>query len=204
MTTATSGVAPMKIVFLAVLSRYRTEKDFAFMFTAKYCRTGAIACTTGRSPIAFASSRVNFFRFNTSGGIRRPTVGGMRWTKIKFDPRTWICDAMLLFRPLMIDDIPITVATPITTPRTVKNERSLFLRRESSARSRISLISQGHDGVEIGCFSCGIDSKEQADAGGYDEAECHRPPFDCGRQRRQPRNRQCNGGTQQNTDDSAN
>src|SRR4030095_7774861 len=137
---------------------------------------------------AFASSRVNFFRFNTSGGNRPPTVGGMRWTKIKLDPRSWICDAMLLFSPLMIDDIPITVATPMTTPRTVKNDRSLFLRRESSARSRISLISQCHDGIEIGCFRGGIDPEEQADARGYGEGAGPPPPLNTPPREGQPRN----------------
>ena len=44
------------------------------------------------------------------------------------------------YRPAVFDDIPITVATPITTPRTVKNERSLFLRTESSASRMISLM----------------------------------------------------------------
>src|SRR5262245_42814794 len=194
----------MKIVFFAVLSRYRTEKDFAFMLTAKYCRTGATACTSGSSPIAFASSRVNFLRLNTSGGNRPPTVGGMRWTKIKFDPRSWICDAILLFSPLRIDDIRMTVKNPATTPRTVKNERSLFLRRESGASRRNSLISQGHDRIEIGRLRRGIDPEKQADARGYDEAERHCPPFNRSRQRRQPRNCQCNGGSKQNADDATN
>src|SRR5262249_7935985 len=165
--------APMKIVFFAVLSRYRTEKDFAFMSTAKYCSTGATACTSGSSPTAFASSKVNFLRLNTSGGNRPPTVGGMRCTKIRFAPRSWICEAIRLLSPLMIDDMPITVATPMTTPRTVKNDRSLFLRRESSASSRISLISQSHDGIEIGCFGCRINPEEQADTRRYEEAERH-------------------------------
>src|SRR5262249_61184330 len=110
----------MKIVFFAVLSRYRTEKDFAFMFTAKYWRTGATACTTGSSPIAFASSRVNFFRFNTSGGNRPPTVGGIRCTKIKFNPRSWICDSMLLLSQVMIDELQFQDSLPLTTSVTYK------------------------------------------------------------------------------------
>src|SRR5262249_42646509 len=131
-----------------------------------------------------ASSSVSFFRLNTSGGSLPPTVGGMRWTKMRFAPRSWICDEMLVFSPLMIEDIPITVATPMTTPSTVRNDLSLFLRRESSASSRISFISKRHDRIEVGCFCCGIDPEEKTDARGNKKAKRHCPPFDGSRQRR--------------------
>src|SRR5438874_13330485 len=98
--------------------------------------------------------------------------------KIRFDPRSWICEEMLLFRPLMMEDIPITVATPITTPSTVRNDRSLFLRRESSASRRISLIAKRHDGIQIGRLRCRIDPEEQTDARRNSKAERYRPPFD--------------------------
>src|SRR6266850_6669682 len=110
---------------------------------------------------------------------------------------------MLLFSPLMIEDIPMTVATPITTPRTVRNDRSVFFRSESSASSRISLISQSHNRIEVGRFRCGIDPKEQADTGGHAQSERNRPPFDRSGKGRQPRNRQCNRGAEQNSDDAA-
>ena len=38
----------------------------------------------------------------------------------------------------LADDIPITVATPMTTPRMVRKDLSLLFRNESSASSRIS------------------------------------------------------------------
>src|SRR5262249_54886411 len=180
----------MKMVFFADLSRYRTENDFAFMLIGKYCSIGAIECTKGSSRIAFASSSVSLLRLKTSGGRRPPTVGGMRWTKIRFAPRSWICDEMLLFSPLMMDDIPITVATPITTPSTVRNDRSLFLRRESSASSKISFISQCHNGIEIGRFRCRINPEEKTDTRRNEQAKRHRPPLDRSGQGRHPRNGQ--------------
>src|SRR5262249_30432616 len=133
--------------------------------------------------IALASSIVNFFRFTTSGGRRPPIVGGMRCTKIRLEPRSSIWEAMLVLRPLMIDDMPMTVATPITTPSTVRNERSLFFRNESSASRRISLIAQRHYRIEIRRFCGGIDSEEKPDARGHSEAERNRPPFDGSRKR---------------------
>ena|SRR5438876_9271929 len=154
------------------------------MLIAKYCRIGATAFTSDSSPIAFASSKVSFLRLNSSGANRPPIVGAMRCTKIKLDPISWICDEMLLFKPLMIEDIPITVATPITTPKTVRNDRSLFLRSESNASNRISLIAQCHDGIEIGCLGCRIDAEEKANARGYYQAKRHGPPLDRSRQRR--------------------
>jgi hypothetical protein len=40
--------------------------------------------------------------------------------------------------PLMIDEMSITVITPIITPKTVKKERSLLLRKVASAIFRFS------------------------------------------------------------------
>src|SRR5439155_24725856 len=112
-----------------------------------------------------------------SGGKRHPIVGGIRCTKIKFDPKSSICDEMLLLRPLMMDDIPITVATPITTPRIVRNDLSLFLRSESSVRRRISLISQCHYGIEVLRFCRRRNLEEQAYAGRHCQSQCDRPPL---------------------------
>src|SRR5438132_6426968 len=97
---------------------------------------------------------------------------------------------MLLFRPLMIEDIPITVATPMTTPNKVRIDLSVFLRSESRARRKISLIAERHDGIQVCGFGCRINSKEQTNAGRDAKAQSHSPPFDGSRQRSQPRNRQ--------------
>jgi len=69
---------------------------------------------------------------------------------------------LTVFSPLIIDDIPMTVATPITTPSTVRNERSLFFRSESSARRRMSLITQRFDRIEVGRFFRWINAEEQS------------------------------------------
>src|SRR5690349_16547720 len=103
----------------------------------------------------------------------------------------------------MIDDMPITVATPMTTPSTVRNERSLFFRNESNASSRVSLISQRHDGVEIGSFGCRIDTEKEPDGCRNREAESNGPPFDgCGK-RREIGDRQGYRAAQQNSDNSS-
>src|SRR6266849_8245800 len=88
-------------------------------------------------------------------------VGGILWIKTRLDPRSWICEEILELRPLMIDDIPITVATPITTPRMVRKDLSLLLRNESKASSRISFITQSHNGIEIRGFRRRIDTEEK-------------------------------------------
>src|SRR5215469_18828644 len=110
---------------------------------------------------------------------------------------------MLSFNPLMMEDIPMTVATPMTTPRTVRKDRRVFLRSESSASSRISLIAQRHDRVQIGRFGGRIDSEEQADARGYTQPERHRPPFNGSRKRRQVCNGYRNRRSEENPDDPA-
>src|SRR5215467_152523 len=103
----------------------------------------------------------------------------------------------------MMDDMPITVATPITTPSTVRNERSLFFRNESSARRRVSLISQRHDGIEICSFGRRIDSEEESDRRRNRESESNGPPLDGRRERREICNRQSYRAAQQNADNPA-
>src|SRR5580704_11641302 len=105
--------------------------------------------------------------------MRPPIVGGIRCTKIRFEPRSAICEEMLVFSPLMIEDIPMTVATPITTPNTVRKDRNVFLRSESRARRRVSLIPERHDGIEIRRLGCGVDSKKQSDARRDKQAQNH-------------------------------
>src|SRR5262245_4427112 len=93
---------------------------------------------------------------------------------------------MLLLRPLMIDDIPITVATPMMTPSVVRNDLSLFWARESTASRRISLIPQRLDRIEIRRLRCGIDPEKQSSAGRHAETQRDRPPLDRRGQRRLP------------------
>src|ERR1700722_10834590 len=122
--------------------------------------------------------------------MRPPIVGGIRCTKIKFEPRSAICDEILVFSPLIIEDIPITVATPITTPNTVRKDLKVFLRSESRARRRVSLIPERHNRIEVRCLGCGVDSKKQSDARRNAEAQSDGPPFDRSRKRCQPGDRQ--------------
>src|SRR5213592_765680 len=136
--------------------------------------------------MACASSKVNIFRLKTSGGIRPPMASGILETKIRLDPSCSICAAILPFRPLMIEDIPITVATPITIPSTVRKDLRLFLCKESRARRRISFISQRHNRIEVRGLRCRINAEEQAHTGRNHEAERHGPPLDGSWQRRQP------------------
>src|SRR5215470_713700 len=110
---------------------------------------------------------------------------------------------MLSFNPLMMDDIPMTVATPMTTPRTVRKDRRVFLRSESSASSRISLIAQRHDRIQIGRFGGRIDSEEEAETRRYTQPERHCPPFNGSRKRSQVRNGYRNRRSEENPDDPA-
>src|SRR5262245_20800195 len=97
------------------------------------------------------------------------------------------------FRPLMIDDIPLTVVTPITMPSTVNNDRSLFLTSESSASAKVSFIAQRHNRIEVCSLAGGIDAEEQSDAGGNHDRQRDGPPLDRCRQGREGRNRQRDG-----------
>src|SRR5262245_4474335 len=121
-----------------------------------------------------------------SGGILPFTVGGNLATKIKLEPSSSICAATFPLRPLMIEDIPMTVATPITTPNTVKKERNLFLRRESSASRTISLMTQCRDRLHVCSPGCRVDTEEQADGRGDEQTESDGPPFDRCRQGCEP------------------
>ena len=71
----------------------------------------------------------------------RPTAIGKRDTKMRFDPSPSIWDEIAVFSPLITDDMPITVVTPITTPSTVRTERTLLARIESIAMATMSFIT---------------------------------------------------------------
>ena len=58
--------------------------------------------------------------------------------KMMFDPMLLIMLLTLLLRPRTIDEIPMTTATPMTMPSTVRPERSLLLRMVASAIEMIS------------------------------------------------------------------
>ncbi len=55
-----------------------------------------------------------------------------------FDPMLLIMPLTLSLRPRTMEEIPMTTATPITMPSTVRPERSLLLRMVASAIAMIS------------------------------------------------------------------
>src|SRR6266852_5218884 len=88
--------------------------------------------------MAMASSKVSSLRVRISS-VGRPKVKGYRWkAKMILDPRLVMTWLTLSFRPRTIDEIPMTTATPITMPSTVRDERSLLLRMVSTAMFRPS------------------------------------------------------------------
>src|ERR1044071_6823657 len=107
--------------------------------------------------------------------------------------------AMLAFKPLMTEDMPITVVTPITTPSNVSNERRRFLRSESKASRRISLMSQCRDGIQVRSSPCGIDSEEKTHGRRYNHRQYDRPPLHAGGHGREVGDGDGNG----NADDDA-
>ena len=57
--------------------------------------------------------------------------------------------------PAMIDAISITVTTPMITPMTVRNERSLLARKVPSAIQRFSVMSERNSFmIVVLCTSC--------------------------------------------------
>ena len=68
-----------------------------------------------------------------------PVKTGKRKTKRMFEPseltRFWTFE----LRPLTTDEMTMTVMTPMTMPRMVSEERSLLVRRVSSAMAMVSL-----------------------------------------------------------------
>src|SRR5664279_2927710 len=111
-------------------------------------------------------------------------------------PSEFTSACTLLFRPLMTDEIVITVVTPITMPRIVNPERSLFVRRVSSAIrtdsleslsfieskspfARLSLlrpgsylfVAQRFNWVEVCGFPCRVDTENQPDCARHSETD---------------------------------
>ncbi len=58
---------------------------------------------------------------------------GMWKTQMTLEPSELTQSETRLLRPLMTEEMVMTVVTPMTMPRTVKPERSLFVRSVSRA-----------------------------------------------------------------------
>src|SRR5262245_32437692 len=105
--------------------------------------------------------------------------------------------------PLIIDDISITVITPITTPTIVSTERILLARNVSIAILKFSknepvrnfilyyscclFISQSFDRVEPSRFPGRVQACHNANAARDNYGQNSRPPGNAGR-KNQPRN----------------
>jgi len=59
-----------------------------------------------------------------------------------FEPKDSICSAMLLFRPVIMETMAMTVVTPTKTPRTVRKARILWALIAAIAINMLSLISK--------------------------------------------------------------
>src|SRR5262245_4925588 len=102
---------------------------------------------------------------------------------------------------------------PMTTPRTVKAERILFVRTVSKAiattsanrpnRNATSLSPQRFDGIQPRRAHGGVDAEEQADERRNPDAERHRPDFHGRRDRRELRDRHRDGDAEDGPDDAA-
>src|SRR6185503_9385190 len=88
----------------------------------------------------------------------------------------------------MSEVIPTIAVMPITTPRMVSPDRSLLLRRVSSAMrttspARLLFTAECLDGIQRRGARRGVEPEEQPDAGRDADAEHHRPRLEPGRQR---------------------
>src|SRR5678815_248525 len=87
-----------------------------------------------------------------------------------------------LSKPRMSDVMPTIDVMPMTTPSTVSPERSLFVRRVSSAMRRTSpssplFTSERLNRVERRCARGRVRAEEQTDGGRNADAEDDRPEF---------------------------
>jgi hypothetical protein len=88
---------------------------------------------------ATTSSRVSFLRASCSMVGRTPMTG-MWKTQKTLEPSELTQSETRLLRPLMTDEMVMTVVTPMTMPRTVSPERSLFVLSVSKAILMDSLV----------------------------------------------------------------
>ncbi len=83
---------------------------------------------------ATASSYVRSLRRRSSvGRWPGPKRDSYFWNCTSVAPKLWKFRIMLLLKPVTIDTIAITVATPTTMPSTVRKARSLCVRTARSA-----------------------------------------------------------------------
>src|SRR5271165_5961528 len=127
--------------------------------------------------MATASSRVIRLRASISVVGRTPMTG-MWKTQRTLEPMELTQVCTLLLRPLMIEEIVMTVVTPMTMPRMVRPERSLLTRTVSRAilmdspelpnciANLLKFGPQCHDGVEHRGLPGRVDAEEDADARG--------------------------------------
>jgi hypothetical protein len=86
-----------------------------------------------------ASSYVNSLRVRISD-VGREKLNTLNLNAITmFDPIDVTCFVMFAFSPFTIDEIAMTVLTPITMPSTVSADLNLFLRMVSIAMLKLSL-----------------------------------------------------------------
>ncbi len=128
--------------------------------------------------MASASPTVRFGRFSRSvNDLPLPRlVKPNFWTKIVLGPISLMLLRSDSSKPRMSDVMPTMAVMPMTTPRTVRADRSLFersvsiaIRTTSVSRPRRSFIGslppQGFDGIEAGGAHRGIQAEPQADDG---------------------------------------
>src|ERR1043166_3662457 len=119
------------------------------------------------------SSYVSGLRVRSSGVSRpRPMRGSNFRTNRLSTPNSFKESWMFFSTPSRIDATRIATMVPMTTPRTVRNERTLCVRMVSSAILMSSSImlecvmlgleSQGFYGVQLGCFIGWINPEENA------------------------------------------
>src|SRR5688572_28168983 len=147
--------------------------------------------------MALASSMVRFGRRRSSENSTPLEMLRMLilLTKIVLGPsaRTWSRSDSS--KPRMSDVIPTIAVMPITTPRMVNADRSLLVRRVSSAILTTSPASdlftaQRLDGIKARGTRCRVEAEEESHAGRDAQAQDHGPRLEARRERRHRRNRQ--------------
>ena len=78
-------------------------------------------------------------RSSPSGrGPPGPNRGSYFWNSTSVAPKLWKLLTMLLLKPVTIDTMAMTVATPTTMPSTVRDARSLCARTARNAKRTFS------------------------------------------------------------------
>src|SRR5262245_34018305 len=144
--------------------------------------------------MASASAAVMFGRMMSSWKLwpEEKLTTDILETYTVFGPSVRKTSRMDSSKPRIIAVMPTIDVMPMTTPSTVRNERSLFPRRVSHDIATISVNRLRRTGsflpkrfyrIERCCARCGVHPKEQADGGGHPDAEHDGPRLDDGRQR---------------------